>query len=123
MRIGIVGAGISGLGTAWYLSESGHEVTVFEASPRLGGHSQTLSLALMVEGKSVEVAVNPAYDIFCETSYPRFTALLAELGAHTEPREFSYTYEVMSDKRDGEIVWTVRMPTLLNVRNSLHLKD
>ncbi|MFQ6098734.1 MAG: NAD(P)/FAD-dependent oxidoreductase [Armatimonadota bacterium] len=37
MTVGIIGGGISGLTTAYYLSQSGHEVTVFEREEELGG--------------------------------------------------------------------------------------
>lgn len=41
MRIGIVGAGWSGIAAATFLQEAGHEVDVYEASPELGGRIQT----------------------------------------------------------------------------------
>lgn len=35
MRIAVVGAGISGLSTAWSLSKRGHEVTLYEQAPQI----------------------------------------------------------------------------------------
>lgn len=40
-RIGIIGGGIAGLTSAYELSQLGHEVTVLEASDRLGGRIRT----------------------------------------------------------------------------------
>ena len=37
----IIGAGLSGLATAWYLKKNGHEVTLLEASDKIGGVIQT----------------------------------------------------------------------------------
>ncbi len=37
MRIGIVGGGVAGLGCAYFLSARGHQVSVFEQAPFLGG--------------------------------------------------------------------------------------
>ena len=37
MRIGIVGGGVAGLGCAYFLSQGGHSVEVFEQAPVLGG--------------------------------------------------------------------------------------
>jgi oxygen-dependent protoporphyrinogen oxidase len=42
MRIVIVGAGISGLASAAFLTRDGHDVTVLEASPRIGGKIQSV---------------------------------------------------------------------------------
>ena len=40
-RIAIVGGGISGLSAAYYLAKAGHDCTLIEAQPRLGGVIQT----------------------------------------------------------------------------------
>jgi protoporphyrinogen oxidase len=37
MRIGIVGGGVAGLGCAYFLSQRGHQVALFEQAPSLGG--------------------------------------------------------------------------------------
>ncbi len=43
MRIGIIGAGGAGLTAAWLL-EQDHDVTLFEAEERLGGHAHTIDI-------------------------------------------------------------------------------
>ena len=40
MRIAVVGSGIAGLASAWLLSRD-HDVVVYEAADRLGGHTHT----------------------------------------------------------------------------------
>jgi len=45
MRIGIVGGGIAGLTAGYRLTQAGHQVSVFEASPTLGGQAGTFSIA------------------------------------------------------------------------------
>jgi len=41
LSIAVIGAGITGLGTAWRLMRAGHAITVFEASGRVGGAIRT----------------------------------------------------------------------------------
>ncbi|TFY55666.1 hypothetical protein EVG20_g9232 [Dentipellis fragilis] len=55
MRVAVVGSGVSGLGAIWLLNEhSEHEVHLYEADSRPGGHANTVSFA--VPGKqAVEV--------------------------------------------------------------------
>ncbi len=36
-RIAVIGGGPAGLTAAWFLTRKGHEVTIFEAAPKLGG--------------------------------------------------------------------------------------
>ena len=40
LNVAVVGAGMAGLSAAWLLSQK-HDVTLFEADPRLGGHAHT----------------------------------------------------------------------------------
>ena len=51
-RIAVVGAGISGLATAWLLNPH-YDVTLFEAGTYPGGHTNTVDVTL--EGKSYPV--------------------------------------------------------------------
>ena len=44
MRIGVVGGGICGLTAAYELSKRGHEVSVFESRPELGGQAGTFTM-------------------------------------------------------------------------------
>ena len=37
MRVGIIGAGVAGLATAKVLKQAGHEVTVYDKTPDVGG--------------------------------------------------------------------------------------
>lgn len=43
MKIAIIGGGASGMVTAYLLDQQGHQVTVFERQPMLGGHIRTLN--------------------------------------------------------------------------------
>ena len=42
MRAAVVGGGLAGLAAALELADAGHEVTLYEARPTLGGAVQTL---------------------------------------------------------------------------------
>jgi len=70
-RIAVIGSGISGLSAAWLLGQR-HEVTLFEADSRLGGHSNTLE----VNG----LAVDTGFIVFNEATYPNLIALFDHLG-------------------------------------------
>ncbi|HEX7885287.1 MAG TPA: FAD-dependent oxidoreductase [Phenylobacterium sp.] len=75
LSVAVVGGGIAGLSAAWLLSEK-HDVTLFEADPRLGGHANTAE----APGHHGPVAVDTGFIVFNEANYPNFTALLAHLG-------------------------------------------
>ncbi|MDE1896238.1 MAG: FAD-dependent oxidoreductase [Rhodospirillales bacterium] len=81
-NIAVVGAGITGLSCAWLLGQQ-HNVTLFEAEPRLGGHSHTVE----VEG----MAVDTGFIVYNEPAYPNLTALFAHLGVTTEATDMSFS--------------------------------
>lgn len=86
MRIAIVGAGIAGLCCAHLLSAR-HEITLFEADARLGGHTNTVD----VRHEGRDIAVDTGFIVFNERNYPGFCALLARLGIESAPTTMSFS--------------------------------
>jgi predicted NAD/FAD-binding protein len=112
-RIAIVGAGVSGL-TAAHLLHDRHDVTLFEAAPRAGGHACTVDVALPEGGTA---AVDVGFMVLNDRTYPRFRALLDELGVRTRVADMSFS---VSDGRDFE--YGGRSPAAL-FANPRHLAD
>ena len=87
MKIAVVGAGIAGLGAARALV--GHDVTVFEAAARVGGHVHTVE----VDGHAIDMGF-----IVCNRErYPRFFELLGELGVATRPTTMAFSVSLPDD--------------------------
>lgn len=85
MRIAIVGSGISGLSAAWLLNEC-HDILLYEAEPRLGGHSHTVD----VPSPRGEIPVDTGFIVYNEQTYPNLTALFAELDVPTRSSNMSF---------------------------------
>jgi len=86
MRIAIVGTGVSGLVAAHRLHRE-HEIVVYEAADRLGGHSHTVEVE---DGDGVH-AIDTGFIVLNDRNYPNFEALLAQLGVPTQPSHMSFS--------------------------------
>ncbi len=85
MKIAVVGSGIAGLGAAWRLSQR-HEVTLFEADARLGGHTHTHRVSL--DGR--DYAIDSGFIVHNAAHYPLLTRMFDELGVATQPTTMSF---------------------------------
>jgi predicted NAD/FAD-binding protein len=86
MKIAIVGTGVSGL-VAAHLLHREHELVVYEAGSRLGGHSNTVRVDFPDETHEVDTG----FIVFNDRNYPNFERLLAELGVATQPSHMSFS--------------------------------
>ena len=93
LKIAVVGSGISGLSAAWLLSQR-HNVTLFEADNRLGGHSHTVDC--IVDGASV--AVDTGFIVYNRPTYPNLTALFDYLNVPTAPSDMGFAVSLASGR-------------------------
>lgn len=72
-KIAVIGAGISGMGAAHTLAKD-HQVILFEAEKRLGGHART-----RMAGPNKDQPVDTGFIVFNDANYPHLTALFDHL--------------------------------------------
>jgi uncharacterized protein len=86
VKIAIVGAGISGL-TCAHLLHPKHQITVFEAETRAGGHTRTVA----VETDDAVHHVDTGFIVFNDRNYPGFERLLERIGVESQPSNCAST--------------------------------
>ncbi|MCP1376360.1 NAD(P)/FAD-dependent oxidoreductase [Dyella lutea] len=85
MRIAVIGGGISGMASAWLLSQQ-HAVDLYEANAYIGGHTHTHD----VESGGRDYAVDSGFIVFNPDNYPLLTRLFGELGVDSQPTTMSF---------------------------------
>ena len=88
MKIAVIGSGISGLGAAWLLSRR-HDVEVFEARQRPGGHTFTVP----VDTPDGRVGLDTGFMIFNRSTYPLLTRLFDRVGVPTQATDMSFSVQ------------------------------
>ncbi len=87
MRVAVVGTGVSGLVAARELARE-HDVDVYEADERIGGHTNTI----LVDDPDVgELPVDTGFIVFNRRTYPNFCRLMAELGVEEKASDMSFS--------------------------------
>ncbi|MCD7469751.1 hypothetical protein HAX54_008932 [Datura stramonium] len=75
MKVAVVGAGISGLVSAYELAKSGVQVVVYEKDDYLGGHAKTVTVD--------DIDLDLGFMIFNRVTYPNMMEFFECLGVDT----------------------------------------
>ena len=95
-RIAVIGGGIAGLASAWLLSRR-HRVTLFEAGDYVGGHTNTIDIAVERHRHPIDTG----FLVFNDRTYPNLCALFACLGVASVESEMSFGVSLA----EPEIEW------------------
>ncbi|KAA6414841.1 MAG: amine oxidase [Lasallia pustulata] len=85
-RVAVVGSGCSGIAAVWALKSTEHEVHLYEAGERLGGHTNTVEF----EHRGLKTKVDTGFIVLNTATYPNFIAFLKEVGVPTVPTEMTF---------------------------------
>ena len=89
MKIAVIGSGISGLSSAYYLSKH-HKVDLYEQSDHFGGHSYTYD----IKEEDKIVPVDLGFIVFNELTYPNLINFFNELNVPFEKSNMSFSVSV-----------------------------
>ena len=84
-HIAVIGSGIAGLASAYFLSRK-HRVTLYEKADRLGGHTYTVK----VDDESGPLSLDLGFLVHNERTYPYLIRLFEELGVETAESDMSF---------------------------------
>lgn len=110
MRIAVIGSGVAGIGASWALSAT-HDVTLFEANERVGGHSRTLEIE--VDGKMQPV--DTGFIVFNERNYPNLVNFFDVLGVESEESDMSFAVS----SEDGSVEYAGRLGAMFSRPRSI----
>jgi predicted NAD/FAD-binding protein len=88
-RIGVIGAGISGITAAWLLSRR-HSVTLIEKESQLGGHTHTHFLET---GPDAGTPIDMGFIVLNDRNYPTLLTLFSQWGVRIQNSDMSFGFE------------------------------
>ena len=88
-KIAVVGSGISGLSSAYYLSKN-YKVDLFEKNSYFGGHTHTQTIKY--RGKNINV--DSGFIVFNEINYPNLCKLFEELNIKSYESDMSLLFQI-----------------------------
>ena len=93
MKIAVIGSGISGLASAFYLSKK-YKVDLFEQNDHFGGHAFTYD----IKNQNETVPVDLGFIVFNELTYPNLINLFKELSVPFEKSDMSFSVSIKNSK-------------------------
>lgn len=96
LKVAVVGSGISGASAAWALDRV-HDVTLYEAADRAGGHTATVD----IDYDGNPVSVDTGFIVYNTHNYPNLTALFGHFGVATHESDMSFSLSL--DR--GKLEW------------------
>ncbi len=89
MKLAIIGSGISGLSSAYYLSKN-HKVDLFEKEDHFGGHSHTIDIKI----QDNIIPVDIGFIVFNKKTYPNLINFFEENNIAIEKSNMSFSVSV-----------------------------
>ena len=86
MKVAVIGSGIAGMTSAYYLSQYA-DVTLYEKDSRLGGHTATVD----VNWNGSNYAIDTGFIVYNERTYPNFIRLMDELGIASKETSMGFS--------------------------------
>jgi predicted NAD/FAD-binding protein len=97
-KVAVIGSGISGTSSAYYLNKLGYDVTVFEAGSYFGGHTNTID----IEIDNQKIPVDTGFLVHNDRTYPNLIDFFEELKIETYPSDMSFSVVRKSDN----LIWS-----------------
>lgn len=94
LNIAIIGSGVAGLSASYFLNKK-HNVTLFEKSNRLGGHTRTIEIT---DGRDKGIGIDTGFIVMNLKNYPIFSKLLKQLNVPIQKSCMTFSY---SDFNNG----------------------
>lgn len=91
MKIAIIGSGISGLSAAYRLHKA-HEIVLFEAQDRVGGHTATVDVTIAEQ----QYKIDTGFIVFNDWTYPAFIKMMDEVGVKSRQSDMSFSVSCQS---------------------------
>ena len=92
MKIAVIGSGISGLSSAYYLSKK-HKVDLFEKEDHFGGHAHTIDIDYDKDGKK-NLPIDIGFIVFNYKTYPNLINFFSENNIEIEKSNMSFSVSV-----------------------------
>ncbi|KAI0439791.1 FAD/NAD(P)-binding domain-containing protein [Xylaria telfairii] len=87
-KVAIVGGGSAGIAALWALNRTHHDVYLYEAADRLGGHANTVEWK---KGK-FRTLVDTGFTVINTAAYPNFINFLRKVNVPTAPTQMTFGF-------------------------------